>query len=130
MITNTNAINTDDEYDGSLGAHVSSAGAEEEEDTYDEMVAAAEAEVEREQAELAAAGEEYYFYNDADGGDDGDDEDSGSESRHVEERTESGERKRVREEDNLCPGRKRRIVTVVQWNSAMRTNMIATLNRV
>ena len=82
----------------------------------------------REQAECAAVDDEMYFYDDDDGGDDGDDEDSGSESRNVDERTDSGERKRAREEDNLCPGRKRRVVTVVQWASAARTQMVQTLS--
>ena len=100
---------------------------EEEEESYDEMVAAAEAEVMREQR-AAVVVDERYFYDDEDGGDDGDAEDSDSGDGCVDERAGCGVTKRAREADNLCPGRKRRVVTVVQWASAARTNMVKTLN--
>ena len=72
--------------------------------------------------------DESYFYDDGDGGDDGDAEDSDSGDRCVDERAGCGGTKRARGDDNLCPGRKRRVVTVVQWASAARTNMVKTLN--
>ena len=72
--------------------------------------------------------DENYFYDDGDGGDDGDAEDSDSGDGCVDERSELGATKRAREDDNLCPGRKRRVVTVVQWASAARTHMVKTLN--
>ena len=92
-------------------------------------MAAAEAEVIREQAERAAAvDDEGYFCDDDDGGDDGDAEDGDSGDGCVDEKAEGRATKRAREADNLCPGRKRRVVTVVQWASAARTNMVKTLN--
>ena len=68
------------------------------------------------------------FYDDDGGGDDGDAEDSDSGDGRVDEKVEGRTTKRACEADNLCPGRKRRVVTVVQWASAARTNMVKTLN--